>query len=442
MRKSLVTIGLVGQGVVGSGLLKVFEENLPVLEAKVGTRLRVGWVASRRRRTLPVIGGVRPRFTKDWRDVVSDPAVDIVVELIGGLEPARTLILASLKAGKQVATANKAVLAGHWPGIFTTAQSARGLVYFEAAVGGGIPVIQGLNEGLAANRISRIFGILNGTTNYILTRMNEEGLRFNAALKAAQAAGFAEADPSFDIEGVDAAQKLAILASLATGGWVKTDDVSREGLAGLELWDLNFARRRLGLVGKFLALADIDGDKVLARVHTTLIPENHPFATVRHEYNAFVIHGDAVGDVMFYGKGAGAMPTASAVVSDVMYLARQVAGGMAGRMPYTTYDAGRKLKIMDLEDHQMRRYLRFSAADRPGVLAAVTQILSKHEISIASVHQEDGPVALADVVRKSVPIVIVTHEAPEGAVQAALKETRRVRGLARRPVHLRIDPLR
>lgn len=436
-----VTIGVVGHGVVGAGLLSLLSDNLPVLESKIGTRLRVGWVASRRKRPLPVIGGVRPRWTDDWREVVSDPAVDIVVELIGGVEPARTLILTALKAGKQVATANKAVLARHWKDIFTCAQTTRSLVYFEAAVGGGIPVIQGLNEGLAANRIKRLYGILNGTTNYILTRMNEEGLPFQEALRAAQAAGFAEANPAFDIEGVDAAHKLAVLTSLATGGWVRVGDVHREGMTGVDLWDLHFARRRLGLVAKFLAMADVDGVRVLPRVHTTLIPETHPFANVRHEYNAFVIHGDAVGDVMFYGKGAGALPTASAVASDVLYLARQVAGGMAGQLPYVTYDPRLRLSLGRWEDNRLRHYLRFSAADRPGLLASITRLLSQHEISIASLHQEDGVLPGKDVVRPSVPIVIVTHNAPEGAVQSALRESRRIRGIVRRPVHLRIDPL-
>lgn len=441
MKNGAVQIGLVGCGVVGNGVVRIFQKNLDLLEAKAGTKLQLAWVASRRKKPLPPIGGIRPLFTKNWREVVADPDVDIVVELIGGEEPAKTVILSALKAGKQVATANKAVLARHWEEIFTTAQTTRGLVYFEAAVGGGIPMVQGLNEGLAANRIQRLYGIVNGTTNYILTRMSEEGLRFSAALKAAQSAGFAEADPSFDIDGVDAAHKLAILASLATGGWVKVEDVHREGLTNLDLWDIKFARRRLGLVAKSLALADFNGDEVYARVHTTLIPENHPFATVRNEYNAAVIHGDAVGDVMFYGKGAGAMPSASAVVSDVMYLARQVAGGMAGRLPYVMFEGKRKLKILEPKNRELRHYLRFSAADRTGILADVTHLLSKHDISISSVHQEDNAVTDSDVVKKFVPIVIVTHDAPEGAVQTAIKESRRIRGLSRSPVHLRIESL-
>jgi homoserine dehydrogenase len=238
MKNGVVQIGLVGCGVVGNGVVRLLQKNMALLESKAGTKLQLAMVASRRKKNLPSIGGVRPRFTKNWREVVKAPEVDIVVELIGGEEPARTVILSALKAGKQVATANKAVLARHWEEIFTTAQETRGLVYFEAAVGGGIPVVQGLNEGLGANHIQRLYGIVNGTTNYILTRMSEEGMRFSAALKAAQAAGFAEADPSFDIDGVDAAHKLAILSSLATGGWVRVDDVHREGLRNLDLWDI------------------------------------------------------------------------------------------------------------------------------------------------------------------------------------------------------------
>ncbi len=442
MKDGAVHIGLVGHGTVGGGVVKLFHDNLPLLEAKAGTKLKLTWVASLDRPPVPAIGGARPRRTRDWREVVADPDVDIVIELIGGIEPARTIILSALKAGKQVATANKAVLSRHWIEIFTEAQHRRGLVYFEAAVGGGIPVVQGLNEGLAANKIQRIRGIVNGTTNYILTRMTEENLTFAAALKAAQAAGFAEADPSFDIDGVDAAQKLAVLASLATTGWVRVTDVHREGLSGIDLWDLDFARRRLGLTAKFLAMLDMEGDRFLARVHPTLIPEAHPFAAVRHEYNAIIIQGDAVGDVMFYGKGAGSLPTASAVSSDVVYLARQVAGGIAGRMPYVTFDDSRRLRSLPLREHRTRHYLRFNTVDKPGVLAAITRVLSRHHISIASVHQEDGPVAELDVVRRVVPVVIVTHQAPEGAVQDALAEARKLTSLVRRAVHLRIDSLR
>jgi len=442
VKDGVVQIGLIGHGTVGGGVVKLFQKNLPLLESKAGTKMRLAWVSSLERGTIPVIGGTRPAYTANWRQVVEDPSVDIVIELIGGLEPARTIILSALRAGKQVATANKAALSKHWMEIFTEAQHRRGLVYFEAAVGGGIPVIQGLNEGLAANRIQRIRGVVNGTTNYILTRMTEENMSFANALKAAQVAGFAEANPSFDIEGVDAAQKLAVLSSLSTTGWVRVSDVHREGLSGIDLWDLDFAKKRLGLTAKFVAMLDVVGDRFLARVHPTLIPETHPFANVRHEYNAIIIQGDFVKDVMFYGKGAGALPTASAVVSDVVYLARQVAGGIAGRMPYVTFDRSRRMRSLSWRDHSTRHYLRFNTADKPGVLASITKVLSRHGISIASVHQEDGPVAELDVVRRSVPVIIVTHEASEGAVDDARSAIRRLPGLSRRAVHLRVDSLR
>ncbi len=249
-----------------------------------------------------------PRVTDDWRAVVGDPDVDIVVELIGGYEPARTIVLAALNAGKHVATANKALLAKYWGEVFTTAARANALVYFEAAVGGGIPVVHGLNEGLAANRIEKICGILNGTTNYILTRMTAEKLDFATALKAAQAAGFAESNPSFDIDGVDAAHKIAILASLAAHGWVHLEGVHREGIASLDVWDVVFARNHLGMTVKLLGIADIDGDSVCARVYPALLSSGHPFANVAMEYNAIFVHGDAVGDVCSTGRARVSSP--------------------------------------------------------------------------------------------------------------------------------------
>ena len=330
-KKDTVNVGLIGCGTVGLGVVKILEKNLALLEGRAGVSIRLGWICDRAKITLPAEMTQTPKLTDDWRHVVGDPTVDIVVELIGGYEPARTIVLAALAAKKHVATANKALLAKYWGEVFTAAQVNSALVYFEAAVGGGIPVIQGLNEGLAANRIERIYGILNGTTNYILTRMTAEGIDFPAALRAAQAAGFAEADPTFDIEGVDAAHKIAVLASLASGGWVRIEGVHREGISNLDVWDVVFAQKHLGLTVKLLGLADFDGDRVCARVYPVLLPSSHPFANVRMEYNCIAVHGDAVGDVMFYGKGAGQLAAASAVVSDVLYLARQVENGTAGQ---------------------------------------------------------------------------------------------------------------
>jgi homoserine dehydrogenase len=434
--KPTVQVGLIGCGTVGLGVLKILQKNLALIEQRIGAEVRVRWVCDKVRVSLPPDLSPAPRVTDDWRAVVSDPEVDVVVELIGGYEPARTIVLAALNAGKHVATANKALLAKYWGEVFTTAAQASALVYFEAAVGGGIPVVQGLNEGLAANRIERIYGILNGTTNYILTRMTSERLDFATALGAAQAAGFAEADPSFDIDGVDAAHKIAILASLATGGWVHLDGVHREGIASLDVWDVLFARNHLGMTVKMLGIADLDGASVCARVYPALVPSSHPFANVAMEYNAIFVHGDAVGDVMFYGKGAGQLAAASAVVSDVMFLARHVANGTAGKAPYVAYQPSRTLAVAPLEGTRRKHYLRFTTADEPGVLAKVTRILSDQGISIASLVQDS-----AQPLAAGVPIVVVTHEATEGSIRAAIAQIDPLEFVVAKTVHLRIEEL-
>lgn len=435
-KKDTINIGLVGCGTVGLGVVKILQKNLALVEERAGTQIRLRWVCDKAKVTLPPDLPHPPEITDDWHKVVDDPDVDIVVELIGGYEPARTIVLAALKAGKHVATANKALLAKYWGEVFTTAQAVGSLVYFEASVGGGIPVIQGLNEGLAANQIEKVYGILNGTTNYILTRMTNEGIDFPTALKAAQGAGFAEADPTFDIEGIDAAHKIAILASLAGGGWVHLESVHREGIANLDVWDVVFAQKELGHTIKLLGIADIEGDRVCARVHPTLIPNSHPFANVRMEYNAIFVHGDAVGDVMFYGKGAGQLAAASAVVSDVMYLARQVANGTAGQIPYVVYDPKREILPVSLDQTTRRHYLRFMTQDKPGVLAKITGILGDHGISIASVYQEAG-----EAPAKGVPIVIVTHRAKEGDIKAALRDADVLDVILSKTVHMRIEDL-
>jgi homoserine dehydrogenase len=294
--------------------------------------------------------------------------------------------------------------------------------------------VQGLNEGLAANRIQRIYGILNGTTNYILTRMSQEGMSFGVALKAAQKAGFAEANPAFDIHGTDAAHKLAVLSSLATGDWVHMDEVATEGIAKVDVWDVQFAERHLGRTLKLLGIGIFSEKQLSVRVHPTLIKMTHPFANVSQEYNAVIVHGDTAGDVMFYGKGAGQMPAASAVVSDVMYLARQVANGTAGQIPYVVYKP-HKLKRQPFDNVMGRHYLRFNTIDKPGVLAKLTHELGSRNISIASVHQEP----LASIPTVGVPIVVITHKSREGDVQDALAHISKLSFMRRRPVHLRIE---
>ena len=407
---------MIGYGTVGTGVVKILRRHAAEMDRRCGARLQLAVVCDRSpgprsEMRLPV----GTRVIRDWKEVVNDPNIDIVIELIGGYEPARTIVEAALSAGKHVVTANKAILSKHWGELFSLANRRRHLLYFEASVGGGIPIIQALNEGLAANRIERISGILNGTTNYILTRMEEQGEDFATALKDAQKAGFAEANPSFDVDGIDAAHKIAILASIATGGWVHVQDVYREGISRIEPVDLLMGRERLDSTIKLLGIASWTKNGVGVRVHPALVSRHHPFATVRNEYNAVCIEGDSAGDVILYGKGAGQLPAASAVVSDIIFLARQVVIGTAGEIPYVTYDHSRTPSIVPMEESWYRYYLRLTTADRPGVLARITGVLARCGVSIASVYQD---------VRESrtssgVSIVLITHRAQEQSVQNA-----------------------
>ncbi|HOW28413.1 MAG TPA: homoserine dehydrogenase [Elusimicrobiota bacterium] len=444
--KKTVNVGLIGFGTVGQGVVKILDRNLPLLESKFGGQLRLTWVCDKYSAPLRRAGVHRPRFTRRWEDVVRDPSVDVVVELIGGYEPARTIVLSALRSGKHVATANKALLAKYWSEVFETTRKTKSLIYFEASVGAGIPIIQSINEGLAANRIQAIYGILNGTTNYILTRMTQDGLDFAKALKEAQREGFAEADPSFDIEGTDAAHKVSVLASLASGTWVHLDDVHRQGIGNLDVWDVLFAQERLGYVTKLLGIIRFQDRLMEARVHPALIPSAHPFASVNREYNAVYVYGDAAGDIMFYGKGAGQMTAASAVVSDILFLARQIVSGTAGKIPYVSFHPSQRMKISPLSRSVCRHYLRFMTDDKPGVLSKITGILGQKGVSIEAVYQSFGSDRFSSRLpalsgRSGVPIVIVTHKAMHGAVQRALEKIDRLPVVRRKTIHLRIEEL-
>jgi homoserine dehydrogenase len=328
-----VTLGLIGFGVVGSGTVEMLKRNRKDIEARVGAPVDLKWICSRSKKKSPLIDrGVKQ--TTNWKEVVTDPEVDCVVELMGGMEPAKSVVVSAMQHGKHVVTANKAILSRHWNEIFEVATQPSKLVYFEAAVGGGVPVVQSLNEGLAGNQIHKIVGILNGTTNFILTRMKENGMSFGAALKQAQAAGFAESDPTFDIEGIDAAQKISILGSLSAGNWVPPEKIYCEGISNLQPIDLRLVQEKLNSTVKLLAIGEKTEAGWIFRVHPALVALTHPFANVRNEYNAVSLYGDAVGNVMLYGKGAGRMPTSSAVISDIIYLCQQIDNGTAGQLPY------------------------------------------------------------------------------------------------------------
>ncbi len=414
--KRKVTLGLAGFGVVGSGTLQLLRDHRSDIESRVGAPLKVKWLLTRGRKSSALLrGGIRQ--TTDWKVVVNDPEVDCVVELIGGTDPAKQLIVEAIKANKHVVTANKAVLSRYWDEIFDTARARKRLVYFEAAVGGGIPVVQALNEGLAGNQIRRVVGILNGTTNFILTRMQESNATFATALKEAQKAGFAEADPSFDLDGTDAAQKLSILASLATGRWVPPERVYCEGISKLQALDIRLIRERLHCGIKLLGIAENTEHGWSFRVHPTLVPLQHPFANVRNEYNAVALYGNAVGDVMLYGRGAGRLPTSSAVVSDIIFLCRQVAHETAGWLPYVSNMNHRTVRFAPMSRLVSRYYLRLMTADRPGVLAHITGVLGRNNVSIASVHQDTPDEGR----RRSVPIILLTHPSREADVQKSVR---------------------
>ncbi len=411
-----VGVGLLGLGVVGSGVWELLTRNRDFLARKTGVRLTVRKILVRdpnkpRRASVP-----REILTTDPREVLEAREVDIVCELMGGIEPARTYLLSALRQGKHVVTANKAVLAEHGPEIFEAAETAGKGLFFEAAVGGGVPIVKTLRESLSANRIRRLTAIVNGTCNYILTRMSEEGLSFEQALREAQERGFAEADPQLDLSGRDSVHKLAILATLAYGSFVPADRIHEEGIIGVDPQDLVFARE-FGYCLKLLAIAREEEGRVEVRVHPTLIPEDHVLASVRGAYNGFFLEGDFVGRVFLYGLGAGAEPTASAVVADLLDAARLI---LSGARPTPILFREAPLSLKPQEEVVSRYYFRFSAVDRPGVLSQISGVLGQHGISIASVIQkgrtEHGPV----------PIVMLTHEAREKEVRQALAEIDRL----------------
>ncbi|MCB4755905.1 MAG: homoserine dehydrogenase [Elusimicrobia bacterium] len=432
--KPHITLGLIGFGTIGSGTLQLFKEHKADVETRVGASVRFKWVCAKEYK-VPHLIDASIRKTNRWQDVVFDPEVDCIIELIGGNEPARTIVISALRADKHVVTANKAILSKYWDEIFGIALKRRRLVYFEAAVGGGVPVIQALNEGLAGNKIHKIVGILNGTTNFILTQMQEKGMGFDEALKEAQGAGFAEVDPSFDIDGIDAAQKISILASLAAGQWLPPNRVYCEGIRQIQSYDMRVVQDKYHSTIKLLAIAEKLPQGWLLRVHPALVPLTHPFAHARNEYNAIALHGNAVNDVMLYGKGAGRLPTASAVLSDLIFLCRQIANGTAGQLPYVSRRDHRKLDFASMEDAQGRYYLRVNTIDKPGVLSKITGILGRHKVSIASVHQDEFE---EDPRRRVVPVILLTHDSLEKDVQASVKEINRLPTTKAKTVLLRM----
>src|SRR5512137_1685655 len=367
----------INVGIIGFGTVCILIDNAEVIKRRLGVPVTLKKIADldiKRDRGVK-LGDVA--LTNDAKDVLTDPDIDIVVELIGGYKPAREFILEAIRNKKHVVTANKALLALHGEEIYAAAVRAGVTVGYEASVAGGIPILKSLKDGLAANRIESIYGIVNGTCNYILTLMTNEGRKFDEVLKEAQAKGYAEADPTFDIEGIDSAHKLAILAMLAFGTPVKFDDIYTEGISKITPLDIEFARD-LGYKIKLLAITKKAGREVEARVHPTMIPGSFPISTVDGVFNALNVVGNAVGSTMFYGRGAGDMPTGSAVVADIMDIGRDILGGCANRSPVSAFRERSTLKIRKMDDITSCYYLRFSAIDRPGVMSRISGVLGKN----------------------------------------------------------------
>ena len=416
-----INVGLLGLGTVGSGVARVLLTHREELEEKIGAPVIL--------RAIADLDTASPRkgltvselpLTTDAVKVLDDPEVDIVVELIGGLEPARRFILRALANGKHVVTANKALLATHGEELYAEARERGLMLAFEAAVAGGIPLIRSVKEGLVANRITSLYGIVNGTSNYILSKMTDEGQEFSRVLAEAQAQGYAEADPTYDVEGIDSAHKLQILATLAFRTSVKLKEIYVEGISKITPEDIRLARE-MGFRIKLLAIAKSADGVLELRVHPTMIPESSPMSAVSGVFNAIFLNGDVVNDLMFYGRGAGQMPTASSVWADIVEIARRLAAGHAA-VPQDLPVLGRKpLVLKPMEEVRSAYYLYVSALDQPSVLAQVTGILGKYEISIASVIQKVRHQA------KAVPVVMMTHEAQEGSLQKALQEINALR---------------
>ncbi|MFA5093674.1 MAG: homoserine dehydrogenase [Candidatus Omnitrophota bacterium] len=426
-----INVGLVGFGTVGGGVARALIEKSAHIERLVGAKVSLKVICDnnlRRKRTVKVNKKI---LTNDINRVVGNPDIDIVVELIGGIHPAKEFVLKAIKSGQHVVTANKALITEHGQEIFDAANKAGVEVFYEASVGGGIPIIKAMREGLVANEIDTILGIVNGTSNYILSCMAEEGLSFSDALDQAKKKGYAERNPALDIEGYDSAHKLAILALLGFGKFVKIDDIYVEGILDISQNDIRYADE-FGYAIKLLAIAKRNGKDLEVRVHPTLLSKEHLLANVNGVYNAIYVHGDMVGGTLFYGRGAGQSPAASSVVGDVIDLARDLRFNTVGRVPIYMKDKSIN-RISRMDEIEASYYIRISCIDKPGILGKIAGILGRHKISIASVGQKERKKA------RIVPVVMMTHEAKEKNMRQALDEIDRLSAIRRKTVAIRVE---
>jgi homoserine dehydrogenase len=435
LKKKSVHLALLGCGTVGEGVVRLLRRNGAMFDRKLGAPLELAAVADRSLKPDPSIGLDAKLITRDPAALVVRDDVDIVVELFGGQQPARSLILKALAAGKDVVTANKALLADHGQEIFCAAAKAGLAVGFEASVGGGVPIIRTLREALAGDRQRAVYGIVNGTCNSILSMMTDQGSDFANALAEAQRGGLAEADPTLDIEGHDAAHKLCLLVTLAFGVLLKPGQVHTDGISQITPADIAYARE-LGFIIKLLAIAKDDDGAIEARVHPTMIPARHLLAGVSGAFNAIYVHSEALGPTMYFGQGAGQMPTATAVMADILEIARhRLAGTSGGGAHALGYPAAtvKRARVKPMDDVLCEYYLRFMARDRPGVLGAIASVLGRNGISIASVIQQGRGV------ETTVPVIMRTHEAHERNLKRALTAIRRLRMVEGAPAFIRIE---
>ncbi|MFP4445391.1 MAG: homoserine dehydrogenase [Desulfosudaceae bacterium] len=429
-----IGVGILGCGTVGTGVARILLEKQALIESRSGVSLAIKHIAdidTDRDRGLDLAPGV---MTADAEAVVDDPEIDIIVELIGGKTVAKDLMLRAIDRGKGVVTANKALLSACAAEIFPRAGEKKVDIAYEASVGGCMPIIKTIRESLVANRINSVWGILNGTCNYILTKISAEHCTFEDALQQAQDKGFAEADPTLDVDGFDTAHKLAILNAIAYGMTMNLDDIYIEGIRGITPLDIEFAEG-FGYTVKLLAISKQADGGVEARIHPTMIPRNNPLSNVGGSLNAVMVSGDCVEDVLLYGHGAGMMPTASAVVSDILDLARNLVYGAPGRVPALSCrpDDIREIPVLSMDELKSRYYFRFTATDKPGVLSKIAGILGSHDISIKSVHQKGRDKG------GQVPLVMLSYGAREAGVKAALAEISSLDIVTEDPMLIRIE---
>ncbi len=428
----MIRVGLIGFGTVGTGVVKILFENGNIIKRRTGFEVVLKKIADLDIERDRGLGFELPKdmLTTNAEEVINDPEIDIVVELIGGIEPAKTFILEAMERGKSVVTANKKLLAESGEEIFEKAAEKNVEIGFEASVGGGIPIIKVVKESLVGNRIKKIYGILNGTANYILTKMSVEGTDYHSALRDAQEKGFAEADPTLDVKGIDAAHKLTILAQLGFGVKFPFSEMYREGIDRIMPIDIEFSRE-FGYTVKLLCIAKDDGN-LEARVHPTLVPSHHMLSKVDWELNAIYVEGDAVGETLFYGRGAGMMPTGSAVVGDIVDVARNIKNKALGRVPVLSFVRLDTVKLKPMEELVTPYYIRFQAVDKPGVLSKISGILGAKGISISQVIQKGRG-------ERGVPIVMITHEAREKDLMDALEEIGKLDVVLEKPFYIRIE---